>query len=96
MKAKKGGTMHNTLQIEQKKYCRFVRHGIKHVDYKNPDFLAQFVNEFGRILPKRITGTSVKYQKKVSKAVKRARHLGLLPFVKGHAYKKDSNEGDFK
>ena len=84
------------MQKERKRYCRFVRHGMKHVDYKNPDFLAQFVNEFGRILPKRVTGTSVKYQKKVSKAIKRARHLGLLPFVKMHSYGQRDDGGDSK
>ena len=87
---------HRDMQKERKRYCRFVRHGMKHVDYKNPDFLAQFVNEFGRILPKRVTGTSVKYQKKVSRAIKRARHLGLLPFVRTHSYGKHSDGGNSK
>jgi small subunit ribosomal protein S18 len=41
----------------------------------------KFVNEQGKILPRRLTGTSIKYQRKVSKAVKRARHLALLPYV---------------
>jgi small subunit ribosomal protein S18 len=41
----------------------------------------RFLNEQGKILPRRITGTSTKYQKKVAKAVKRARHIGLLPYV---------------
>ncbi len=63
------------------KYCRFQKNGIKYIDYKDPDFLLKFVNEQGKILPRRITGTSLKFQKKVSQAVKRARHLGLLPYV---------------
>ena len=63
------------------KYCRFKKFGIKHIDYKDPDFLLQFVNEQGKILPRRITGNSLKYQKKVAIAIKRARHLGLLPYV---------------
>lgn len=63
-----------------KKYCRFKRSGIKYIDYKDPDFLLSFVNEQGKILPRRLTGTSLKYQRKVSQAVKRARHLALLPF----------------
>ena len=66
---------------KQKKYCRFKKYGIKHIDYKDPDFLIQFVNEQGKILPRRITGNSLKYQRKVATAVKRARHLALLPFV---------------
>ena len=65
----------------QKKYCRFKRTGIKYVDYKDPDFLIKFVNEQGKILPRRLTGTSLKYQRKVSVAVKRARHLALMPYV---------------
>ena len=65
----------------KKKYCRFKRSGIKYVDYKDPDFLTKFVNEQGKILPRRLTGTSLKYQRKVSIAVKRARHLALMPYV---------------
>ena len=64
-----------------KKYCRFKKHGIKYVDYKRTDFLMRFLNEQGRILPRRITGNSLKYQKKLAQAVKRARQLALLPYV---------------
>ena len=65
---------------KQKKFCRFKKSGIKYIDYKDPMFLKQFINDQGKILPRRITGTSLKYQKKVAQAIKRARHLGLLPF----------------
>ena len=65
----------------KKRYCRFKRSGMRYVDYKNPDFLKKFLNEYGRVLPRRITGNSLKYQRKVTCAVKRARHLALLPFV---------------
>lgn len=65
----------------RKKYCRFKKAGIKYIDYKDPEFLMRFVNEQGKILPRRLTGTSLKYQRKVAVAVKRARHLGLLPYV---------------
>ena len=65
----------------KKKYCRFKKMGIKYIDYKDPDFLLKFVNEQGKILPRRLTGTSLKFQKKVAQAVKRARHLALLPYV---------------
>jgi|TARA_Y100001968_G_scaffold154953_1_gene141550 small subunit ribosomal protein S18 len=64
-----------------KKYCRFKKYGIKYIDYKDPEFLLKFVNEQGKLLPRRITGTSLKYQRKVSVAVKRARHLALMPYV---------------
>lgn len=69
------------VDIKKKKYCRFKKSGIKYVDYKDAEFLKKFVNEQGRILPRRLTGTSLKFQKKVAQAVKRARHLALLPFV---------------
>jgi small subunit ribosomal protein S18 len=65
---------------KQKKICRFKKSGIKYIDYKDPIFLKQFINDQGKILPRRITGTSLKYQKKVAQAIKRARHLGLLPY----------------
>ena len=64
-----------------KKYCRFKKAGIKYIDYKDPDFLMRFVNEQGKILPRRITGTSLKYQRQVSQAIKRCRHLALMPYV---------------
>ena len=70
-----------TVDVKRKKYCRFKKAGIKYVDYKDAEFLKKFVNEQGKILPRRLTGTSLKYQKKVAQAVKRARHLALLPFV---------------
>lgn len=66
---------------QQKKYCRFKKFGIKYIDYKDADFLLQFVNDQGKILPRRISGNSLKYQKKVAFAIKRARHLSLLPYV---------------
>lgn len=68
-------------EVSKKKYCRFKKAGIKYIDYKDPDFLLKFVNDQGKILPRRLTGTSLKYQRKLAVAVKRARHLGLLPFV---------------
>lgn len=69
------------VDVKKKKYCRFRKNNIKYIDYKDADFLLRFVNEQGKILPRRLTGTSTKYQKKVSRAIKRARHLALLPFV---------------
>ena len=70
-----------TVEIKKKKYCRFKKAKIKFIDYKDPEFLKKFLNEQGKILPRRITGTSVKYQKKGATAVKRARHLALLPYL---------------
>ncbi|HQP04757.1 MAG TPA: 30S ribosomal protein S18 [Bacteroidales bacterium] len=70
-----------SVEVKKKKYCRFKKSRIKFIDYKDPQFLKKFLNEQGKILPRRITGTSLKYQRKVSQAVKRARHLALLPYV---------------
>ena len=85
-KGKKDGEIRylTPLNIEtnkQKKYCRFKKSGIKYVDYKDPDFLIKLVNEQGKLLPRILTGTSLKYQRKVATAVKRARHLALMPYV---------------
>jgi len=69
------------IETSKTKYCRFKKMRIKYIDYKDPDFLFRFVNEQGKILPRRVTGTSVKYQRKVAQAIKRARHLALMPYV---------------
>lgn len=72
----------NTKQPDQrKKYCRFKKAGIEYIDYKNGDFLLKFINEQGRILPRRLTGTSLKFQRRVAQAVARARHLAILPYL---------------
>lgn len=69
------------IEITKSKYCRFQKSGIKYVDYKDPNFLLKLINEQGKILPRRLTGTSAKYQRRVNKAIKRARHIALLPYV---------------
>lgn len=72
------------IKIEDKpreKYCLFKTYGIKYVDYKNPTFLVKFINFQGKILPRCVTGTSLKYQRRIAKAVKRARHLAIIPFL---------------
>ena len=70
-----------TVETQKKKYCRFKKSGMKYIDYKDATFLLKFVNEQGKILPRRLTGTSIKYQRKVGTAIKRARHLALMPYV---------------
>lgn len=86
MKARRGRNM--TLvnepinrEDQKKKYCRFKKNGIKYIDYKDANFLLSFVNEQGKLLPRRLTGTSWKFQGKIAQAVKRARHIALLPYV---------------
>ena len=65
----------------KEKYCRFKKMRIKYIDYKDPVFLMRFLNEQGKILPRRLTGTSLKYQRRLSVAIKRCRQLALLPYV---------------
>ena len=69
------------IETKREKYCRFEKYRIKYIDHKDSKFLLKLVNEQGKILPRRITGTTLKNQRKVSKAIKRARHLALLPYV---------------
>ena len=72
-----------TTRVEkrQKKYCRFKKMGIRYIDYKDGEFLKKFLNEQGRMLPRRITGNSLKYQRKVAQAIKKARQMAILPYV---------------
>ncbi|MBL7683961.1 30S ribosomal protein S18 [Chitinophagaceae bacterium IBVUCB1] len=69
------------VEKRQKKYCRFKKMGIKYIDYKDAEFLKKFVNEQGKMLPRRITGNSLKFQRKVAHAVKKARQMALMPYV---------------
>ncbi|VEF46065.1 30S ribosomal protein S18 [Bacillus freudenreichii] len=68
---------------KRRKVCFFTSNGITHIDYKDIDMLKKFVSERGKILPRRVTGTSAKYQRKLTVAIKRARQMALLPFVSG-------------
>jgi len=67
--------------IKTKKVCRFTQNNIKYIDYKDVKLLQRYTTEQGKIIPKRITGTSAKYQRQLSIAIKRARHMALLPYV---------------
>lgn len=69
------------IGTERKKYCRFKKNKIRYIDYKDETFLLTFINEQGKLLPRRLSGNSLKYQRKVAQAVKRARHIALLPYV---------------
>mgnify|MGYP001548973429 CR=1 FL=1 len=71
-------------QFRRKKYCRFTAEGIKEVDYKDVQMLKSFVSETGKIVPSRITGTSARYQRQLTTAIKRARFLALLPYCDSH------------
>lgn len=64
--------------------CVFTKAGVEYIDYKDVDVLQRFINDQGKILPRRVTGTSAKYQRQLSKAIKRARYLALIPYVAEH------------
>ncbi|MEL7431529.1 MAG: 30S ribosomal protein S18 [Chlamydiota bacterium] len=66
---------------KRKKVCPFTASGCKKIDYKDVDMLRTFITERGKILPRRITGVSYRYQKLLKEAIKKARHIALLPFV---------------
>jgi len=70
--------------FRRRKFCRFTAEGVKQIDYKDIDVLKEFINENGKIIPARITGTNAKYQRQLSVAIKRARFLALLPYTDLH------------
>lgn len=63
------------------KQCYFSQNNIKHIDYKDVELLKKFLNPHGRIQAGKRTGVSAKYQRQLAMAVKRARFMGLLPYV---------------
>jgi small subunit ribosomal protein S18 len=75
-KQKKGGFK------RRKKVCYFTQNKFTHIDFKDVELLKKFITERGKILPRRVTGTSAKWQRELAVAIKRARHMALLPFVK--------------
>ncbi|OCS84423.1 30S ribosomal protein S18 [Caryophanon tenue] len=66
---------------KRRKVCYFTSNNITHIDYKDVDLLKKFISERGKILPRRVTGTSAKYQRKLTTAIKVSRIMALLPFV---------------
>jgi small subunit ribosomal protein S18 len=76
-----GGQRRNKRRFTRKRVCEFCVGKDKKIDYKNADELKRYVSEYGRIRPRRQTGACAKHQREVAVAVKRARHIALLPFV---------------
>ena len=70
--------------FRRRKYCRFTADGVKEIDYKDLDTLRNYITETGKIVPSRITGTKMIYQRQLATAVKRARFLALLPYTDKH------------
>jgi small subunit ribosomal protein S18 len=66
---------------KRRKVCYFTVNKITHIDYKDTETLKKFISERGKILPRRVTGTSAKYQRMLTVAIKRARQIALLPYT---------------
>jgi small subunit ribosomal protein S18 len=82
-KDRKEKNQRNNL-FKRKKFCRFTVEGIKQIDYKDVNLLKDFINENGKIMPARITGTKANYQRQLNTAIKRARYLALLHYTDLH------------
>ena len=81
----KGGEKRRGGQLfRRRKFCRFTAEGVKEIDYKDIGVLKEFINENGKIIPARITGTKARYQRQLSVAIQRARFLALLPYTDLH------------
>jgi small subunit ribosomal protein S18 len=70
--------------FKRKKFCRFTAEKVEYIDYKDVEVLKDFITENGKISPARLSGTSAKYQRQLTVAIKRARFLALLPFTDNH------------
>ena len=68
----------------RRRFCKFTALGIEEIDYKDIKLLKEFITETGKIMPARVTGTSAKYQRQLTRAIKRARHIALLPYTDSH------------
>ena len=68
------------MRRPKKKVCQFCLDKVEHIDYKDTGKLKRFVSERSKILPRRITGTCAKHQRQLTEAIKRARHIALLPY----------------
>ena len=75
------GPVQRGRRPRRQKRCPFTAGGVREIDYKDIDTLSQFITERGKILPRRITGVSAFHQRKLAEAIKRARHMALLPFL---------------
>ena len=71
--------------FRRRKFCKFTAEGITEIDYKDLGTLRQYLSENGKIVPSRITGTRSFYQRQLAVAIKRARYLAILPYIKGYA-----------
>ena len=70
--------------FRRRRFCRFTAEKVKEIDFKDIGVLKEFINENGKIIPARITGTKARYQRQLSVAIQRARFLALLPYTDLH------------
>ncbi|CAL4043607.1 30S ribosomal protein S18 [Buchnera aphidicola (Phyllaphis fagi)] len=70
--------------FRRRKFCRFTADRTKEIDYKDIIMLRNYITDSGKIVPSRITGTRSRYQRQLSRAIKRARYLALLPYTDQH------------
>jgi len=82
-KEKRKFTQQNPL-FKRRKFCRFTAAGVAEIDYKDLDTLRDFIQENGKIIPARLTGTKAHFQRQLDTAIKRARFLALLPYTDNH------------
>ncbi len=68
-------------RVGYKKVCYFTKNKITYIDYKDVELLKKFISPNGKITPRRVTGTSAKYQRMLATAIKRARQMALLPYI---------------
>lgn len=70
--------------VRRRRTCRFTADGVKEIDYKDLETLKHYISETGKITPARMMGTRARYQRQLSRAIKRARYLALLPYTDQH------------
>ncbi len=67
--------------VRRRKYCKFCADKVDYIDYKDVKILSQYIPERAKILPRRISGVCAAHQRKLTLAIKRARHLALIPYA---------------
>lgn len=83
-RARKKARKNKKKMFQRRKVCRFCADKNVDIDYKEPKTLRLFISETGKVTPRRISGTCAKHQRKLAVAIKRARHLALLPYAASH------------
>ncbi len=83
----KGGRRSRATYVPKRRFCSFCSDKVEAIDYKDPSKLRRYISDRGRIEPRRRTGTCAKHQRALAVAIKRARHLALLPYVSAHVRK---------